>query len=64
MLATLAADPATAEEACLAIVNLAGNKDLKGVSKQQLQKALQAAVDKSKNARTKKKAEDMLKAVR
>jgi HEAT repeat protein len=64
MLATLAADPATAEEACLAIVNLAGAKDLKGVSRQQLQKALQAVVDKSKNARTKKKAEDMLKAVR
>jgi hypothetical protein len=64
MLATLAADPATAEEACLAIVNLAGSKDLKGVSRQQLQKALQAVADKSKNAGTKKKAEDMLKAVR
>jgi HEAT repeat protein len=64
MLATFAADPATAEEACLAIVNLAGSKNLKGVSKPQLQKALQAVVDKSKNARTKKKAEDLLKAVR
>ena len=64
MLATFAADPAIAEEACLAIVNLAGSKDLKGVSKPQLQKALQAVVDKSKNAKTKKKAEDLLKAVR
>ncbi|MCX5675518.1 MAG: HEAT repeat domain-containing protein, partial [Planctomycetota bacterium] len=64
MLVTLAADPATAEEACLAIVNLAGSKDLKGVSKPQLQKALQAVVDKSKNAKTKKKAVDMLKTVR
>jgi hypothetical protein len=61
---TLAAEPATAEEACLAIVNLAGSKNLKGASKPQLQKALQTAVDKSKNAGTKKKAEDMLKAVR
>ena len=64
MLATFASDAATAEEACLAIVNLAGAKDLKGVSRQQLQKALQAVIDKSKNTRTKKKAEDMLKAVR
>jgi len=64
MLVTLAAEPATAEETCLAIVNLAGSKNLKGVSKPQLQKALQTAVDKSKNAGTKKKAEDMLKAVR
>lgn len=64
MLATFAAEPATAEEACLAIVNLAGSKNLKGVSKPQLQKALQAVVDKSKNAKTKKKAEDMLKTVR
>jgi len=64
MLVTLAAEPATAEEACLAIVNLAGSKNLKGASKPQLQKALQTAVDKSKNAGTKKKAEDMLKALR
>ena len=64
MLATLAAEPATAEEACLAIVNLAGSKNLKGASKPLLRKALQTAVDKSKNAGTKKKAEDMLKAVR
>ena len=64
MLVTLAAEPATAEETCLAIVNLAGSKNLKGVPKPLLRKALQTAVDKSKNARTKKKAEDMLKAVR
>jgi len=64
MLVTLAAEPATAEETCLAIVNLVGSKNLKGVSKPQLQKALQTAVEKSKNAGTKKKAEDMLKAVR
>ena len=62
-LVTLAADPGTAEEACSAIVALVARKDLKGVSKQQRQKALQAAVEKSKGA-TKKKAEDALKAIK
>jgi len=62
-LATFAADPAIAEDACSAIVNLAGKRDLKA-AKEQRQKALQTVVDKSKNGTTKKKAEDMLKAIK
>jgi HEAT repeat protein len=60
-LATFAADPAIAEEACSAIVTLAARKDLKGVSKDQRQRALQTAAEKSKSAATKKKAEGLLK---
>jgi HEAT repeat protein len=62
-LATFAADPAIAEEACSAIVSLAGKRDLKA-TKEQRQKALQTVVDTSKNGATKKKAEDALKAIR
>jgi hypothetical protein len=64
MLVTLAGDPATAEEACSAIVSLLGRKDVKGISKAQRQKALQTVIEKSKNAGTKKKAEDELKAIK
>ena len=60
-LTTFADDPAVAEEACAAIVSLAGKPELKGVSKDQLRKALEAAAEKSKAARTKKRAEDLLK---
>jgi HEAT repeat protein len=63
-LAVCAADPAIAEEACSAILGLVGKKDLKGVSKQQRQKALQTVVEKSKNAATKKKAEAALGAIK
>ena len=63
MLVGFAADPAIAGEACSAIVSIVGKKDLKGVSKQQRQAALQTAVEKSKGA-TKKKAEDLLKAIK
>ncbi|MBM4017517.1 MAG: hypothetical protein FJ288_04170 [Planctomycetes bacterium] len=63
MLVNFAADPALAGEACSAIVGLAEKKDLKGVSRQQLQKALQTAAEKSKGA-PKKKAEDLLKALK
>jgi hypothetical protein len=63
-LVTFAADPAIAEEACSAIVNLAGRKDLKDASKEQRQKALQTVVEKSKSDATKKKAEDTLKGIR
>jgi HEAT repeat protein len=62
-LATFAADPAVAEEACSAIVNLAGRKDLKGISKEQRQQALQTAAEKSKANATRKKAEEMLRAI-
>ena len=64
MLMTFAGDAATAEEACSAIVSLAGRKDLKDVPKEQRKKALQTAVEKSKTGATKKKAEDALKAVK
>lgn len=61
-LTTLADDPAVAEEAAAAIVGLAGRPELKGVSKDQLRKALEAAAAKSKAGRTKKRAEELLKA--
>ncbi|MCX5654768.1 MAG: HEAT repeat domain-containing protein [Planctomycetota bacterium] len=64
ILGTLAGDPETSDEACSAILGLLGKKDLKGVSKQQRQKALQTVVEKSKNAGVKKKAEDALKAIK
>jgi HEAT repeat protein len=63
MLVGLAADAEVVGEACAAIVNVVAKKDLKGVSKQQRQAALQTAADKSKGA-TKKKAEDALKAIK
>ena len=63
-LTTFADDPAVAEEACAAIVSLAGKPELRGVSKDQLRKALEAAAEKSKAARTKKRAEELLKAAK
>lgn len=62
LLTTLAADPAVAEEACSAIVNLAG-KNMQGVSREQRQKALQTVAEKSKNDATKKKAEEAMKKI-
>jgi HEAT repeat protein len=62
-LATFVADPAIAEEACSAIVDLAGKRDTKGVSKEQRQKALQTVIEKSKNDGTKKRAEEALKRI-
>jgi len=61
-LTKLAADPAVAEEACSAIVNLAG-KNVQGVSAEQRRSALQTVVEKSQNGRTKRKAEELLKGV-
>jgi HEAT repeat protein len=55
-------EPATAEEACAAIVSLAGKPDL-GVSKEQRRNALQTAAAASKVPATKKKAQDLLKAL-
>lgn len=63
LLTTLAADRAIAEEACLAIVAVAPSKNLKDVTKEQRQKALQMVLTASQNAATKKKAEDTLKAL-
>lgn len=57
-----AAEPATAEEACSAIVNLAGTKDLKDVPAEQRQQAFLTVLEKAKSRDTKKKAQDLLKA--
>ena len=62
-LVALAGDPAIAEEACLAIVNVATAKGLENASKETRRNALQTALDKSKNDSTRKKASDGLKAV-
>jgi len=65
MLATMAGDPAIAEEACSTIVNLLRNrKGVKNASKQQRRAVLETAVAKAKSARTKKTAQQLLKAIR
>ena len=65
MLATMAADPEIAEEACSTIVNLLRNrKGVKNASKQQRRAVLETAVAKAKSARTKKTAQQLLKAIR
>jgi HEAT repeat protein len=61
LLVTFAAEPAIAEDACSAIVKLAGS-NLPGVSKEQRQKALQLAVEKATSGATRKKAGELLKA--
>jgi hypothetical protein len=63
LLATLASDPAVAEDACSAIVNLSG-RGMQGASRDQRQKALQMVLEKSKNDATRKKAEEGLKEIR
>jgi HEAT repeat protein len=63
MLATFAADPAVAEDACSAVVKLAGG-NLPGASKEQRQKALEVAAEKATRSATRKKAGELLKAVR
>ncbi len=63
MLATFAADPAVAEDACSAIVKLAGG-NLPGVSKEQRQKVLEVAAEKATSSATRRKANDLLKAGR
>jgi len=62
LLMTLAADPAIAEEACSAMVSLAG-RDIQGASKEQRQKALQTVAEKSKNDATKRKAREALRKI-
>jgi hypothetical protein len=64
LLVTYAGDPAVADEACSAIVGLAERKDLKGVSKEDRQKALQTAVEKAKSGSTKKRAQEVLRTIR
>jgi len=62
-LLTFAADPATAQEACSGVLSLAENKDLKGLPKEERQQALQTVVEKAKSAATRKKAQELLKAI-
>jgi HEAT repeat protein len=65
LLTTLASDPAVAEDAYSAIVNLAdSDRSIPGVSREQRQKVLGTVIEKSKNDATKKKAEDRLKKIR
>jgi HEAT repeat protein len=63
MLATFASDAAVAEDACSAIVKLAGG-NLPGVSKEQRQKALEVAVEKATSSATRNKAGELLKAIK
>jgi len=60
LLSAFAAEPAIADDACSVIVKLAG-KDLKTLSREQRQQALQTVVEKSQNDKTKKGAEELLK---
>lgn len=65
MLATMAGDPTIAEEACSTIVNLLRNRrGVKNASKQERRAVLETAVAKAKSARTKKTAQQLLKAIR
>lgn len=63
LLSGYANDAAVCEEASLALVNVAVAKNLEGASKEARQKAIQTALDKSKNDATKNKAADALKAL-
>jgi HEAT repeat protein len=62
LLTTLASDATVAEDACSAIVNLTA-RNIQGASRPQRQTALQTVVEKSKSDATRKKAEEMLKAM-
>jgi HEAT repeat protein len=61
LLATLAQDDAVADEASFAIVKLATDRKLRDAPKESRRKALEAAVEKSRDDATKKKASDALK---
>jgi len=61
MLVAFAEEPAVAEDACSAIVKLAGSP-MPAVSQEQRQKALQVAIDKSTADATKNQARKLLKA--
>ncbi len=63
MLTKLASAPDTAQEACLAIVNIAGGRDAKKLDKAVLKKALTTVIEKTKSDGVKKKANAALKAL-
>jgi hypothetical protein len=52
-----------ADEACSAIVNIAG-KEASGIPSEQRRQALQVAMDKSNNDATKKRAKEALNAIK
>jgi HEAT repeat protein len=61
-LTKFAADPAVTEEACSAIVSLAA-RNVQGVTAEQRRSALQIVIEKSANAGTKGKAQELLKSL-
>jgi HEAT repeat protein len=63
-LVNLTSDAGVAEEACAAIVTVATAKAMQNANKEVRQKALQTAIDTTKNENTRKKATDALKAVK
>jgi HEAT repeat protein len=63
LLTTLASDPAVAEDACSAIVNLSG-RNMQGATREQRRQALETVVQKSKNDATKRRAQEALTPVR
>ncbi len=64
LLVALAGDQEIAEEAYLAIVNIATGRNLRDASQALRQKALQTVVEKSKNPSTRDKAGEALKRIR
>jgi hypothetical protein len=62
VLMTLAAEPAVTEDACSAMVELAGRK-AEGLSRESRRNALQMVVERSKNDATKSKAQEKLKTI-
>ena len=63
LLTTLAEDPAVAEEAYSAMVQIAG-QDIRGVSKDQRRQVLQTVAEKSRNNGTKQRAQKTLSGLR
>ena len=63
LLSTLAEDPAVAEEAYSAMVQVA-SQDISGLSKDQRRQVLQTVIEKSRNNRTKQRARKTLSGIR
>jgi HEAT repeat protein len=63
LLVSFTSDPEISEEACLAVVTLVARTDVKGASKELLQKSLQTAAEKAKTDKTKQKAQEVLKRI-
>ncbi len=62
LLVAFTSEPAIADDACAAVVKLAGDK-ASGLPKEKRQQALQAVVEKSSSDETKQKAKEALKAI-